>query len=206
MEVSRELNSIKEPEEYHCEVQGWMLAVGYAFFGVDLALCNLLAVQQAGMVCATLSPVPVICLLLQSITAMNLTTMNPTAMNLTAMNPTAINRRHAMGLLGSFGLALSAASLPAMCVYWVYWSHWVYCFTPFLLVLSASTFSCVRRRDAMHWICLSGVWLTLLFTLPLPVQVLEPRWGLTVAVFFACCLCCLAGLGSGRLSFLIKVC
>jgi hypothetical protein len=201
MEVPRELNSIKEPEEYHCEVQGWMLAVGYAFFGVDLALCNLLAVQQAGMVCATLSPVPVICLLLQSITAMNLT-----AMNLTAMNPTAINRRHAMGLLGSFGLALSAASLPAMCVYWVYWSHWVYCFTPFLLVLSASTFSCVRRRDAMHWICLSGVWLTLLFTLPLPVQVLEPRWGLTVAVFFACCLCCLVGLGSGRLSFLIKVC
>lgn len=155
-----------------------MLAVGYTFFGVSLALCNLITPQQAGRVCTAISPVPVICLLLQSLTC---------------------NPRRPAGLMASTGLALSAGFLPAVCAYW---SHSIA--IPFVLVLSASTFSCVRRRDALHWICMSGVWLSLLLALPLPVQVLEPRWGMTVSIFFLCVLCFLAGLWGGRVGFSIK--
>lgn len=173
---------IKQPKletENAWGIPGWALSAGYSFFGLGLALCNLLAPNHTGKVCTAMSPVPALCLLLQSLSAME------------------SNRQV---VLGSLGLLLAACALPSACVFWS-----LHLAIPLMLVLSVSAFCCVRHRDVVAWICLFGACLALLLALPMPMQLLEPKWGMTVSIFFVCVLCFLAGLGVGRVSFLIKV-
>jgi hypothetical protein len=161
---------------YNWQVHGWLLALGYTAFGMGLALCNLLVPQHTSKVCTALSPIPFICLLLQALTCVEL------------------GHRH----LGPAGLLLSACLLPSACVLW---SLHVSIPDPLVCLLSLSVFYCMRHRNLLSWVCFSGVCLCLLLAIPLiPVpimQILEPRWGMPVAMFFACILCFLAGLGGG---------
>lgn len=168
------------PTDRCLEVPGWVLASGYAFFGLGLGLCNLLTPQHASRVCTASSPVPLLCLLFQSLACLE-------------------HRQRYELVLGSAGLILSACALPSACVFWS-----LHLSIPLVLVLVASVFCCMRRRDIVAWICLCGACLALLFALPVPMQLLDPKWGMTVSIFFACALCFLAGLGMGRVGFLIK--
>lgn len=173
--------TVKQPKaetERAWEIPGWALSAGYSFFGLGLALCNLLAPLYASRVCTAMSPIPALCLLLQSLSTME------------------CNRRMALGALG---LLLAACALPSACVFWS-----LPLAIPLILVLAVSAFCCLRHRDAIAWVCLCGACLASLLALPVPMQLLEPRWGMTVLIFFACVLCFLAGLGVGRVSFLIK--
>ncbi len=133
--------------------------MGYTAFGVGLALCNLLAPQYTSKVCIALSPVPFICLLVQALTCMEL------------------GYRH----LGPGGVLLSACRLPYVCVLWsLHFSIPLVC----LLSGSLSVFYSMLHRDVLSWICLSGVCLCLLLAIPVPIlQILDPRWGMTVAMF-----------------------
>jgi hypothetical protein len=99
--------------------------------------------------------------------------------------------------VGAPGVVISALLLPSVCVWWN-----LYLSIPFVLLLSVSAFACIRQRDILAWVCLFGACLALL--LALPVQLLEPKWGLTVAIFFSCVLCFLSGLGVGRVGLTIK--
>jgi hypothetical protein len=156
---------------YNWQVHGGLLALGYTAFGMGLALCNLLAPQHTSKVCTALSPIPLICLLVQALTCMEL------------------GHRH----LGPGGLLLSALLLPSACVFWI-----LQVSIPVVGLLSLSVFYCMRHRNLLSWVCFSGVCLCLLLAIPVPIiQILEPRWGMTVAMFFACILCFLAGLGGG---------
>ena len=153
------------------QVHGCLLAIGYTVFGMGLALCNLLAPQHTSKVCTALSPIPFICLLVQALTCMEL------------------GHRH----LGPGGVLLSAFLLPSACVLWS-----LHFSIPVVGLLSLSVFYCMRHRNLLSWVCFSGVCLCLLLAIPVPImQILEPRWGMTVAMFFACILCFLAGLGGG---------
>jgi hypothetical protein len=98
------------------------------------------------------------------------------------------------------GLVPSAFTLPSACVFWT-----LHLAIPLVFVLTFSVFQCIRHRDVLSWVCLAGVCLALLLALPVPVTILEPRWGMTVATFFAGVLCFLAGLGGGRVGFQIKL-
>lgn len=168
----------------HWEVHGWLLAVGYAVFGLSLALCNLLAPQHTSKVCTGVSPIPFLCLLLQALTCMDYDKSD----------------KIKIWALGPGGLILSASALPSACILWS-----LYMAIPLVFVLSLSVFYCMRHRDVLACVCLSGVCLSLLLALPAPIQILEPRWGMTVGMFFACILCFLAGLGSGGVGFQIKL-
>ena len=174
-------HTVKQPRtetEGAWEVHGWALSSGYSLFGLSLALCNILAQHHASRVCTAMSPVPSLCLLLQSLSVVKCS-------------------RHAA--LGSVGLLLAACVLPSACVFWS-----LYLAIPLILVSAFSAFCCVRNMDAVAWICLCGACLASLLALPAPMQLLEPRWGATVAIFCACVLCFIAGLGVGRVSFIIK--
>lgn len=169
----------QDPPLEHCiEVPGWVLAAGYALFSLGLGLCNLLAPQHTSRVCTASSPLPLLCLLLQSAAC--------------------LDKRYDQ-VLGSIGLILSACALPSACFFWS-----LYLSIPLVLVLAASVLCCMRHRDVSAWICVCGVCLALLFALPVPIQLLDPKWGMTVSIFFACALCFLAGLGVGRVGILIK--
>ena len=176
-ELSLQLNLQKS--ETCWEVPGWQLAVGYSLFGLGLALCNLLAPQHASKVCTAASPVPILCLLLQALTSRQDTTQT---------------------VWIQCGLVLSACALPSACVFWS-----LHLAIPLVLVLSFSVFQCLRHRDVLACTCLTGVCLALLLALPMPILILESKWGMTVAMFFACVLCFLAGLGNGGVGFQIKL-
>jgi hypothetical protein len=177
--------SIARNSEIELEVPGWSLAVGYSIFGLCLALCNLFAPQLTGRVCTSVSPIPCLCLLLQF---------------LACQDHICCELGRGVCLVSGAGLVLSALLLPSICAFWSPGLA-----IPFVLVLSASVFNCLRRRDVLSWICLAGVCLALLFAAPLPFpRVLDPVWGVTVAVFFACVLCFLAGLGVGRVGLRVK--
>ena len=176
--------------ECYCEAPGWLLAVGYSISGLGLALCNLLAPQHASKVCSAVSPIPLLCLLLQALTCMDL-------------GHACSNKEQKGGLwmLGPGGLVLSACALPSACIFWT-----LQLAIPLVFVLSLAAFKCMHHRDVLAWVCISGACLGLVLALPVPVlQILEPRWGMTVAVFFSCILCFLAGLGSGGVGFQIKL-
>lgn len=178
-----EVPKLPKPQESsteHCiEVHGWALAAGYALFSLGLGLCNLLAPQHTSRVCTASSPIPLLCLLLQSVVC--------------------LDRRYDR-VLGSIGLVLSACAIPSACLFWS-----LYLSIPLVMVLVASVLCCMRQRDLYSWVCVCGACLALLFALPVPIQLLDPKWGMTVSVFFACALCFLAGMGVGRVGFMIKI-
>ena len=182
------VNSAEPRPESYWEVPGWMLALGYSIFGLGLALCNLLSPQHAGRVCSVLSPIPLLCLILQALTCVDLGHIP------------GHNKQGGLWILGPIGLVLSACTLPSACVCWT-----LHLAVPLVLVLAVSVFHCNLHRDVLAWVCFAGVCLALLLALPGPVTVLEPRWGMTVAMFFAGVLCFLAGLGSGGVGFQTKL-
>lgn len=167
-------------------VPGWALSVGYSLFGLGLGLGNLITPRHTGLVCVALSPLPVLCLLLQSLVSLEC----PESDRHSDHRP--------LRLLGSLGLALSACLLPSACALWT--PHLA---IPLGLGLSWSAVACMRHRDALAWTCLCGACLASVLALPVS-QFLEPWWGLTVSLFFACVLCFRAGLGAGRVGFVIK--
>ena len=167
------------------DVHGWVLAVGYSIFGLSLALGNLLAPQHTSKVCVAVSPIPFLCLLLQA---------------LACMERDRRDIKHGLRTLGPSGLMLSASALPSACVLWS-----VYLAIPLVLALSLSVFVCMRHRDTPASVCLAGVFLSLLMALPAPAEILGSLWGMTVAIFFVCSLCFLAGIGSGGMAFKIKI-
>ena len=51
------------------ELPSWVLALGYALFGIALAVGNAVPLQVSGRVCAAACPLPLVCLLLQAATS-----------------------------------------------------------------------------------------------------------------------------------------
>ena len=184
MEIPKQSRAIPvQPELIGIEVSGWLLAVGYAVFGLSLGLCNLLTPQHTNKVCTGMSPIPFLCLLLQAF------------MRIESIDS---DKREIL-LIGPGCLIISASILPAACIIWS-----LYLAIPLVLVLSLSVFYCMRHRAVLPCVCLAGVCLSLLLALPAPIQILEPRWGMTVGMFFLCILCFLAGLGAPRVDIQIK--
>ena len=174
----QQIQPISEPTGI--EVSGWLLAVGYATFGLSLGLCNLLTPQHTSKVCTGMSPIPLLCLLLQALVCMD-------------------SDKREIWFIGPGCLIISASILPAACIIWS-----LYLAVPLMLMLSLSVFYCMRHRAVLPCVCLAGVCLSLLLALPAPIQILEPRWGMTVGIFFLCILCFLAGLGAPRVGIQIK--
>ena len=178
VEVSKQSKPQELATEHCFEVHGWVLAAGYALFSLGLGLCNLLMPQHTSRVCTVTSPMPLLCLLLQSVVCL---------------------ARRYDHVMGSIGLILSACAIPSACLFWS-----LYLSIPLVLVLVVSVLCCMRQRDVSAWVCVCGACLALLFALPVPMQLLDPKWGMTVSIFFACVLCFLAGMGAGRVGFAIK--
>jgi hypothetical protein len=174
----QQIQPISEPTGI--EVSGWLLAVGYAIFGLSLGLSNLLTPQHTSKVCTGMSPIPLFCLLLQALVCMD------------------IDKRE-IRFIGPGCLIISASIIPAACIIWS-----LYLAVPLMLMLSLSVFYCMLYRAVLPCVCLAGVCLSLLLALPVPIQILEPRWGMTVGIFFLCILCFLAGLGVPRVGIQIK--
>ena len=169
--------------EHHWEIKGWVLSLGYSVFGLGLALCNLLTSASTSRVCVVMSPIPMACLLLQTLFCMDYGI-----------------RQGNYARLEIWCLIISALLLPTACVLWN-----LYISIPLTLFLSLSIFSCVRQRNILVWVCISGVCLSLIVALPTPtIQLFEPKWGMTVALFFLGILCFLAGMSQGGIEFKIK--
>jgi hypothetical protein len=185
----RQQKQTEAQAERSWEIPGWALSVGYALFGLGLAMCNLLSPHHAGKICAAASPLPVVCLTAQSLAVM----VNCRQRHQNYSGPNG-------GMIGCFGLILSALLLPSACAFWS-----LHIAVPVVLVLSLSVFACLVHRDVVAWVCLCGVGSAILLTLPSPMHLLEPRWGVTISVFFASILCFLSGLGLGKFTFSIKI-
>jgi hypothetical protein len=165
------------------EVKGWTLSVGYSLFGLALALCNLLSTASASLVCTVMSPIPMACLLLQALFCAD----------------SGLRQGSTSGL-EVWCLVVSALLLPTACASWN-----LYVSMPLTLILSLSIVSCVRQKNVLIWVCMSGVCLSLVVAIPYTVMhILEPRWGMTVALFFLGVLCFLAGVSCGGMEFKIK--
>lgn len=169
--------------EHHWEIRGWVLSLGYSVFGLALALCNLLTSASTSRVCTVMSPIPMACLLLQTLFCMDYGI-----------------RQGCYASLEVGCLIISALLLPTACVFWS-----LYISIPLTLLLSLSIFSCVRQRNILVWACMTGVCLSLIVALPTPIlQLLDPKWGMTVALFFLGVSCFLAGMSQSGIEFKIK--
>jgi hypothetical protein len=169
--------------EHHLEVKGWTLSLGYSLFGLALALCNLLSTVSASMVCTVMSPIPMACLLLHALFSMESGVRHVGSYNLEV-----------------WCLLISALLIPTACVSWS-----LYVSMPLTLILSLSIVCSMRQRNVLVWVCMSGVCLSLVVAVPTSaMNILEPRWGMTVALFFMGLLCFLAGMGYGAMEFKIK--
>jgi hypothetical protein len=173
----------RQSSEHHWEIKGWILSLGYSVFGLSLALCNLFSSAQTSRVCTILSPIPMACLLLQALFCVDY--------GMRQRNTT---------YLEVWCLVVSALIIPTVCVSWS-----LYMSVPLTLFLSLSAVSCVRQRGVLVWVCLSGVFLSLVVVAPTPIlHFIEPKWGMTVALFFLGVLCFLAGMNSGGVEMKIK--
>jgi hypothetical protein len=114
------------------EIQAWCLSLAYSVFGLSLALCNLLALQQSSgrACCGALSPLPVLCLLLQATTAPN----TPTAS----------------------ALLLCMILLPGVCTLWS-----LPLLAAFIVLLALSMLAYCRKRGVLAYVCSSGAVLSL---------------------------------------------
>ena len=176
-------NPMRQGWEQHWEIKGWTLSLGYSLFGLVMALCNLFSSSSASRVCTAMSPIPMLCLLFQA---------------LFCMDPS--NRQVSSTCLEACGLVLSALILPSACVFWN-----LYISMPLVLFLSLVIVSCIRQKTVLVWVCISGVCLSLAVAAPSPaMQILEPRWGMTVAFFSLGILCFQAGMNYGGIEFKIK--
>ena len=170
-EVVLEVQANPRPAEGE-GLQGWAIGLGYAAFGVALALNNLFAVPFERQVCAFMCPIPMLCLVAQGSSVM----------------PEGF-------ILGSL-VALAAWPMPLVCFHWsILWGAlWIV----FLSALQAAVFR--------HWsgvICLFLISASLLLAV-IPVKGVEPKWGVTVAIFLLITLCILASQGGRGVLFRIK--
>ena len=173
----------RQPLEHHWEIKGWVLSVGHSVFGLALALCNLISSAYTSRVCTAMSPIPMACLLLQALFCMD----------------HGMRQRNVF-FLEVWSLMISALILPAACVLWN-----LYISIPLILLLSLSVVSCLRQRGVLVWVCVSGVCLSLVVATPTPaVNFIEPKWGMTVALFFLGVLCFMAGISYGSMEIKIR--
>lgn len=166
-------------QRHGCKIKGWMLSVGYSIFGLVLALCNLLSSAYTNRVCTAMSPIPMVCLLLQALFCMD---------NGVGQKNTFFHE--------AWCLIITATLLPTACVLWN-----LYVSIPLILFLSFSVVSCLRQRGLLVWGCVLGVCLSLIVATPISaVNSIEPKWSMTVAMFFLGVLCFLLSISSGGLN------
>jgi hypothetical protein len=125
----------KKRQDVSCmqvEIQPWSLSLAYAIFGLSLALCNLLGLQQSSgrVCCGVLSPLPVLCLLLQAATAPN----TPTAS----------------------ALLLCMLLLPGVCALWS-----LPVAAALIVMLALSMLAYCRQRGVLAYVCSIGAMLSL---------------------------------------------
>ena len=130
--ISKPISKPKPPEPKRTgvqfEIQAWCLSLAYSVFGLSMALCNLLALQQSSgrACCAALSPLPVICLLFQATTAPN----TPTAS----------------------ALLLCMLLLPGVCALWS-----LPLAAAFIVLLALSMLAYCRQRGVLTYVCCLGL-------------------------------------------------
>jgi len=162
---------ISNPSEQQTEVSGWCIPVGYAVFGMALALCNLLTLTWSRLVCSALSPLPMACLIGQALS---------------------FDSRYAIFVV------LCAWLIPLECAVWN-----PYAVIPFCIVLACAIVLAVQRRGPLVWMSFVGLTLSLGLALPIPALGLDPRWGVTLLIFFLCLLCTVTSLAP-RMTYKIK--
>lgn len=146
-------------------LQGWVVTAGYSFFGMALALCNLLSISSAGRVCSAFCPLPMCCLMTQGLAV-------------------AAFGQRVLGLC----LLACAWALPLVC------STWSLVLAAPLVLFLAGVQAWVAWHWA-GWVCGAGLCASLALALVGPSYGVESRWGTTVALFCLVVLCVLASLG-----------
>lgn len=181
------LLSGRQSSEYQWEIKGWTLSAGYTFFGLSLALCNLISSAYTSRVCVAMSPIPVACLILQALFCMD-QTPNHCSYRRSILSPKACC------------LVVSALLVPTICISWnIYFS------VALILFVSISVVYCQKQRGILVWICLLGLCLSLIVATPTHfAKFLDARWGMTVSLFFLGILSFLACVGIGGLELKIR--
>lgn len=160
--------SRQEPPE---GVHGWVLALGYALFGVAMALSNLLTLPNLGLVCSLACPLPMLSLWAQASVVAGL------------------DRRPLLGA----ALACCALPLPFACSQWsLVWGG------PLIVLLAGLQALACRGWGGAVCFVFSVASLCLALS---PTGGLEPKWGVTLSLFFLVGGCVLASLGAGRVVF-----
>ena len=156
-------------------LHGWAIALGYVLFGLPMALSNLLTLPNLGLVCSVACPLPMLSLWAQAVVVAGLDRRRP--------------------LLG-FALACCALPLPFMCSQWsLVWG------APLILLLAG-----LQALACRHWggaVCFLFSFASLCLAL-FPMGGLEPKWGVTLSLFFLVGGCVLASLSAGRVVFRVR--
>jgi hypothetical protein len=173
--------------EHRLEIKGWVLSVGHAIFALSLALCNLTSVANVSQVCAVMSPLPMVCLFFQAVFCMD-------------QNQSSGAHGRNYSRLTAWCLVFSVLVIPTVCVSWN-----VHLSTAFCVCLSVSTVLCQRQRGPLVWVCITGLFVSLVVTNPAAaVNLIEPRWGMTLAAFFLGVLCFLACMSQSTMELKIR--
>lgn len=177
----------RQGSEHTWEIKGWTLSVGYTIFGLALAFCNLVSSAYTSQVCTAMSPIPMACLFLQALFCMDQGSVHGAYKRSTTAP-------------GVWCLVVSALLIPTACVSWnVYFS------VSLILALSLSVVACQKYRGIFLWACLSGLCLALVVATPTPAVIFpDPKWGMTVALFFLGVLCFLGCVGLGVMELKIR--
>lgn len=175
LEITQSLSPPTRQESAPEGLHGWIIALGYVLFGVIMALSNLLTLPRAGWVCSAVCPLPMLCLWAQGFVVAGLERRRP--------------------LLG-IALAVCAWPLPLMCSQWsLVWA------APLMLALAGLQALVSRHLGGLACLLLTGGSLCLALV---PVSGLDPKWGVTLAVFFLVGGSVLASLCGGRVMFRVK--
>ena len=75
---------------------------------------------------------------------------------------------------------------------------------PFILILAASVTWAAHKKGATIWILMVCVILSLCLVIPIPNLNLDPKWGITVSLFFLCILCAFTSLSSLKVTYTVE--
>ena len=148
------------------------MPLGYALFGVALALCNLLTLSSSRLVCSALCPIPMACLVLQALS---------------------FDSRLAVSAV------LCTLLIPLECAVWNQ-----YAVIPYCVVLALTVTLATPKKGVVVWASFTGLVLTLGLALPIQALGLDPKWGVTLALFFMCLLCVVTSLSVTRIAYKLK--
>jgi hypothetical protein len=97
-------------------------------------------------------------------------------------------------------LAILCASLiPLECAAWNQ-----YAVIPYCIVLAITVTFAAQRRGVVVWVSFTGLFLTLGLALPIPALGLDPRWGVTLSLFFMCLLFTVTSFSVTKVTYKLK--